>query len=67
MKSKSFLTLHSQQRNYHVQGQKGSIDIKILSGSTVILLSYENTFCAQRKQKYDFIQQFLLFPVSGLL
>ncbi len=27
MESKSFLTLHRQQWNYHIQGQKGSKDI----------------------------------------
>ncbi len=62
MKSESFLTLHRPQQNYHVvqnyhklptfKAQKGSKDIvKIISGPTVILWSYENTFCAQRKQK----------------
>ncbi len=35
-----------------------------ISGSTVILWSYENTFCVQRKQEYDFIQQFIFFRVS---
>ncbi len=28
-------------------------------GSTVILQSYENIFCAQNKQKNDSIQQFV--------
>ncbi len=29
-----------------------------------MLWSYKNTSCAQRKQNNDFIQQFILFPVS---
>ncbi len=37
MKSKSFLTLHKQQRNYHVQGPEGSKDIvKIVFVTSVV-------------------------------
>ncbi len=56
VKSASFLTLHSQQRNWHVQGSEircwnGLCDI---NGSTIILWSYENSTekeKATRKQK----------------
>ncbi len=56
MKSESFLTLHRQQGSNHVQGpdryqnhrQNSPCDI---SGSTVILWSYSNTFCCAKKKK----------------
>jgi len=62
MKSKSFLTLHRQQGNYHVQSpemcqehqQNGPCDI---NGSTVILWCYD-FFCAQINENNNFIQQF---------
>ncbi len=64
MKSESFLTLHRQQHNRIFQTQKRSKDITInnyISGSTKILRSCENTFCVQRKQNKNFIQQFFSF------
>ncbi len=53
MKSESFLTLHRQQGNYHVQGperyqehrQNSPCDI---SGSTVILKQREYFLCAKK-------------------
>ncbi len=37
MKSESFLTLHRQQHNWHVQGQKGGKDIvKIVHVTSVV-------------------------------
>ncbi len=48
--------------------QKGSKDIvKIVSdvsGSTLMLWSYENTFLRKENENNDFLQQFLLFYVS---
>ncbi len=62
--------MHRQQCNYH-KAQKGFKDIvKIglvqgdISGSTLILWSYENTFCAQRKQKYR-LNSTILLPLMG--
>ncbi len=59
MKFESFLTLHRQQWNYHIH-----IVTCDISGSTVMVWSYENAFCVQRNKNKDFIQQFLLFRVS---
>ncbi len=69
MKYESFLTLHRQQRNWHVQGPErwkihhlnSPCDI---NSSTVKLWSYKNTFLCKQNKNNDFIQQFLLFRVS---
>ncbi len=69
MKYESFLTLHRQQRNWHVQGPErwkihnlnSPCDI---NSSTVQLWSYKNTFLCKQNKNNDFIQQFLLFRVS---
>ncbi len=51
MKPESFLTLRSNVTSMF-KPQKGSKDIvKIVHVTTVVLQSYENTFCAQKKQK----------------
>ncbi len=54
MKSESFLTLHKHQVSYHVQGperyQKHRRNSPCnISGSTVILGSFGNTFCCAKK------------------
>ncbi len=51
MKSESFLTLLRQQCKYHIF-------------TTVILWSYEYTFCVQQNKHNDFIQQLIFFRVS---
>ncbi len=60
MKSESFLALHRQQHNWHVQGIVIFSPCDI-SCSTLILWSYKNTF---ENKNNNFIQQFLLFHVS---
>ncbi len=68
MKSESFLSLHRHNANEMFEAQKGSKDIvKIVSdvsGSTLMLRSYENTFLRKENENNDFLQQFLLFYVS---
>ncbi len=39
MKSVSFLTLHLQQRNYHVKAQKGSKDIVKIGMTSVVVFN----------------------------
>ncbi len=60
MKSESFLTLHKQQGSYHIQGperyQKHRWNSPCnISGSTVILGSFGNTFCCAKKRLYSTI------------
>ncbi len=71
IKSESFLTLHRQQRNYHVQGPErycSKVIVNIVhvtySGSTIILWSYENTFLCAKKTKKQLYSTVLLFLVS---
>ncbi len=63
MKSESFLTLHRQQGNYHVQ--KGSKDKIVHVTSVMQPLCYEATRIdfVSKENKNNLIQQFLLFCV----
>ncbi len=62
IKSESFLTLHRQQRHWHIQGPKGSKDIvKRIYVKSVVNLNFmklrEYILCT----KNYFIQQFVLY------
>ncbi len=59
MKSESFLSLHRHNANEMFEAQKGSKDIvKIVSdvsGSTLMLRSYENTFLRKENENNNLI------------
>ncbi len=68
MKSESFLTLHRQQCNYHVQGPFNDFVKIVHVTSGVQPWFYEATekICVHKENKNNIIQRFLLFRVSLL-